>query len=112
VATGKVRALAVIESTRAKSAPDVPTVAEAGVPGFAVPDTWVGVLGPAGLPREVVARLNADIIKAANAPDVRTRLEGAGFEVNVVPAEEFARQGGKITEMYKSIIATAGIKPE
>ena len=112
IATGKVRALAVIESTRAKSAPDVPTVAEAGVPGFAVPDTWVGILGPAGLPREVVAKLNAEIAKAANAPDVRTRLEGAGFEVGVVQAEEFAGQGAKITEMYRSITATAGIKPE
>jgi tripartite-type tricarboxylate transporter receptor subunit TctC len=112
VANGKVRALAVIESTRAKSAPDLPTVAEAGVPGFAVPDTWVGVLGPAGLPRDVVSRLNAEITKAANAPDVRTRLEGAGFEVNVVPSEEFALQAPKITASYRSITATARIQPE
>jgi tripartite-type tricarboxylate transporter receptor subunit TctC len=112
VANGKVRALAVIESTRAKAAPEVPTMAEAGVPGFAVPDTWIGILGPAGLPREVVSRLNAEITKAANVPDVRTRLEGAGFEVSVVPSEEFAPQGPKISEMYRSIIATAGIKPE
>jgi len=112
VANGKVRALAVIESTRAKAAPDVPTVAEAGVPGFAVPDTWIGIMGPAGLPREVVGRLNAEIAKAANAPDVRTRLEGAGFEVDVVSTERFAPQGPKITEMYRSITATAYIKPE
>ena len=112
VAAGRLRALAVIESTRAKAAPDVPTVAEAGVPGFAVPDTWIGIIGPAGLSREVLARLNSEILKAAGVPAVRTRLEGAGFEINEVGTDEFAGQGPKITEMYRSITATAGIKPE
>lgn len=112
VAAGRLRALAVIESTRAKAAPEVPTVAEAGVPGFAVPDTWIGIMGPAGLPREVLQRLNGEILKAAGVPAVRARLEGAGFEINEVGAEEFAGQGAKITEMYRSITATAGIKPE
>jgi tripartite-type tricarboxylate transporter receptor subunit TctC len=112
VAAGRLRALAVIEATRAKAAPEVPTVAEAGVPGFAVPDTWIGIMGPAGLPREVLQRLNGEILKAAGVPAVRTRLEGAGFEINEVGTEEFAGQGAKITEMYRSITATAGIKPE
>ena len=112
VAAGRLRALAVIESTRAKAAPDVPTVAEAGVPGFAVPDTWIGIMGPAGLPRDVLTRLNSEILKAAGVPAVRTRLEGAGFEINEVGTDEFAGQGAKITEMYRSITATAGIKPE
>ncbi|MDB5804772.1 MAG: tripartite tricarboxylate transporter substrate binding protein [Betaproteobacteria bacterium] len=111
-AAGKVRPLAMIEATRAKGAPDIPTMAEAGVPGFAVPDTWVGVLGPAGLPREVVSILNAAITKAAASADLRSRLEGAGFEVDVTPADKFAPQGPKIAEMYRSIITTAGIKPE
>jgi tripartite-type tricarboxylate transporter receptor subunit TctC len=112
VAAGRLRALAVIESTRAKAAPDVPTVAEAGVPGFAVPDTWIGIMGPAGLPRDVLTRLNSEILKAASMPAVRTRLEGAGFEINEVGTDEFAGQGAKITEMYRTITATAGIKPE
>ena len=112
VAAGRLRALAVIESTRAKAAPDVPTVAEAGVPGFAVPDTWIGIMGPAGLPREVLTRLNSEILKAAGVAAVRTRLEGAGFEINEVGTDEFAGQGAKITEMYRNITATAGIKPE
>jgi tripartite-type tricarboxylate transporter receptor subunit TctC len=112
VAAGRLRALAVIESTRAKAAPDVPTVAEAGVPGFAVPDTWIGIMGPAGLPRDVLARLNSEILKAAGVAAVRTRLEGAGFEINEVGTDEFAGQGAKITEMYRNITATAGIKPE
>ena len=112
VATGKVRVIGVIEATRAKAAPDVPTIAEAGVPGFAVPDTWIGIMGPAGMPAAVTKRLNDEIARAANTQAVRTRLEGAGFEVNVVVNDEFARQGAKTTEMYRSITATAGIKPE
>lgn len=111
-ASGKVRTLAVIESTRAKAAPDVPTLAEAGVPGFAVPDTWIGMLGPAGLPADVTAKLNAAIVKAAASADLRARLEGAGFEVGVVPSDKFAAQAPQLTETYRSIIATAGIKPE
>lgn len=112
VAAGRLRALAVLESSRAKAAPDVPTVAEAGVNGFAVPDTWIGIMGPAGLPREVLSRLNTEILKTAKVSVVRTRLEGAGFEINEVGSDEFAGQGTKITEMYRSITATAGIKPE
>jgi tripartite-type tricarboxylate transporter receptor subunit TctC len=111
-AAGKIRPLAMIETTRARGAPEIPTVAEAGVPGFAVPDTWVGALGPAGLPRDIVATLNTAIAKAAASADLRSRLEGAGFEVDVTPADKFAPQAPKITEMYRSIITTAGIKPE
>ena len=112
LASGRLRALAVIESTRAKVAPDLPTVAEAGVPGFAVPDTWIGVMGPAGLPREVVSRLNAEILKATTVAAVRVRLDGAGFEIAEVGTDEFAGMGPKITEMYRQITSSAGIRPE
>jgi tripartite-type tricarboxylate transporter receptor subunit TctC len=112
VAAGKLRVIAVIEATRAKAAPDVPTIAEAGLPGFAVPDTWIGIMGPAGLPRDVLTRLNSELLKAASVTSVRARLEGAGFEINEVSVEDFAGQGLKITEMYRNITSTAGIKPE
>ena len=112
VAAGKLRVIAVMEATRAKAAPDVPTIAEAGLPGFAVPDTWIGIMGPAGLPRDVLTRLNSELLKAASVTSVRARLEGAGFEINEVSVEDFAGQGLKITEMYRNITSTAGIKPE
>ncbi|HEY4374096.1 MAG TPA: tripartite tricarboxylate transporter substrate binding protein [Burkholderiales bacterium] len=112
VAAGKLRALAVLESTRAKVAPNVPTMAEAGVPGFAVPDTWIGALGPAGMPPEVTAKLNAAITKAAESADLRPRLEGAGFEVNVVQAAKFTAEAPKMMSLYRSIVATAGIQAE
>jgi len=112
VKSGKLRAIGVIEATRAKAAPDVPTIAEGGVPGFSVPDTWIGIVGPAGLPPAVVERLNTELQKAANNAAVRTRLDAAGFEVNLVASEEFARQGPRTVETYRKIISAAGIKPE
>ena len=112
VKSGKLRAIGVIEATRAKAAPDVPTLAEGGVPGFSVPDTWIGIVGPAGLPPAVVERLNAELQKAANNAAVRTRLDAAGFEVNLVASEDFARQAPRTVETYRKIISAAGIKPE
>ena len=112
VKSGKLRAIGVIEASRAKAAPEVPTVAEGGVPGFSVPDTWIGIIGPAGLPPAVVERINAELQKAANNAAVRTRLDAAGFEVNLVAPEEFARQAPRTVESYRKIISAAGIKPE
>ncbi len=112
VKSGKLRAIGVIEASRAKAAPEVPTVAEGGVPGFSVPDTWIGIIGPAGLPPAVVERINAELQKAANNAAVRTRLDAAGFEVNLVAPDEFARQAPRTVESYRKIISAAGIKPE
>ena len=109
---GKIRILAVIESTRARAAADVPTVAEAGVPGFAVPDTWIGILGPARVPAPVVSRLNTELARVVELPAARARLEAAGFEVGLVQAAEFARAAVPTTEAYRRITADAKIKPE
>ena len=109
---GKIRILAVIESTRARAAADVPTVAEAGVPGFAVPDTWIGILGPARVPAPVVSRLNTELARVVELPAARARLEAAGFEVGLVQAAEFARSAAPTTEAYRRITADAKIKPE
>ena len=112
VKSGKLRAIGVIEASRAKAAPEVPTVAEGGVPGFSVPDTWIGIIGPAGLPPAVVERINAELQKAANNAAVRIRLDAAGFEVNLVAPDECARQAPRTVESYRKIISAAGIKPE
>ena len=112
VRSGKLRLLGVIESTRAKAAPDVPTLAEAGVLGYAVPDTWIGLMGPAGLPASIVDRINTDAQKVANTDAVRARLDAAGFEVNLIGPKEFAAQAPRTIETYRKIISAAGIKPE
>ncbi len=112
VRAGKLRLLAVLEAQRAKAAPDTPTVAEAGVPGYAVPDTWIGLVGPARLPAAIVNQVNAAVVKALGFPDVRARLEAAGFEVRGNTPQEFAEGIAKGYETYRKITAEAGIKPE
>ena len=112
VRSGKLRLLAVLEAQRAKAVPDTPTVAEAGYPGYAVPDTWMGLLGPANLPAAIVNQLNAAVLKAVAHPDVRSRLEAAGFEIKGNTPQEFANHVVKGYEIYSKIMTEAGIKPE
>ena len=104
--------VAVLEARRAKAAPDTPTVAEAGVPGYAIPDTWSGLLGPAGLPAAIVNQLNAAVVKALGFPDVRERLEAAGFEVRGSTPQEFSDGLVRNYETYQKIVTTLGIQPE
>ncbi|MGE8374997.1 MAG: tripartite tricarboxylate transporter substrate-binding protein, partial [Diaphorobacter nitroreducens] len=78
VKAGKLKALAVTSSQRSPSAPDIPTVAESGLPGYEA-IAWNGVLAPAGTPKEVVDRLNAELKKALDNPEVKQRFEAQGF---------------------------------
>ena len=80
VKAGKLRALAVGSAHRAASMPDVPTVAESGFPGFSA-ENWYGVYAPAGTPREIVMKLNAEIIKALHLPDVKERFASQGADL-------------------------------
>lgn len=79
VKSGKLRALAVLGKERYPGLPEVPTAAESGMPEFEV-DTWYGVLAPAGVPREIVARLNGELTKIMQSADMRERLAGMGIE--------------------------------
>ena len=88
VKAGRVRALAVSGPQRLESAPDIPTVAEAGVPGFSVVG-WLGIVVPAGTPRDRIAMLNAEANKALANPDVRKRLIDNGAQITPGTAEEF-----------------------
>jgi tripartite-type tricarboxylate transporter receptor subunit TctC len=112
VKLGKLKLLGVLEAERARAAPDTPTIAQAGVAGFALPDTWVGVLGPAGMPPALVQRLHAEIDKAAASPAVRAQLETAGFEVKSETPEAFAQTMQGSTAVFQKIVDRAGIKPE
>lgn len=112
VKSGKVRVLAVVEGARAKSAPDIPTVAEGGVAGYAVPATWVGVLGPKGMPQPLVARIQAELARTIADPEVKAKLESAGYDVTGSTPADFARQLSDSVELYRKIAEQAGIKPE
>lgn len=109
---GRLRAIGVIETKRARGTPDIPALGET-VPGYGLPDTWFGVLGPANMPRPLVDRLNAAIRQATSDPDLRARLEKAGFEMSAaMSADEFATSIRNDAEVYRRIVTTAGIKPE
>jgi tripartite-type tricarboxylate transporter receptor subunit TctC len=87
IQAGKFRAIAVTSPNRSKVLPDVPTVAESGVKGFDV-TVWYAVLAAAGTPAPIVQKLNAEIIKAMRVPDVKARIEAAGYDiVGSTPAE-------------------------
>ncbi len=89
VKAGTLRALAITSAKRLPLAPDVPTMVECGYPGF-VTATWYGVLAPAGTPKQIVTKLNTEIVKILNMPDVRERLLTQGHEPDPTTPEEFA----------------------
>ena len=84
----RLRAVAVTTSKRSAALPDIPTVAEAGVPGYEVV-LWYGVLGPKGLPNDIVVRWNTEIRKATKLPDMKERLASEGFDIADSPPEVF-----------------------
>jgi tripartite-type tricarboxylate transporter receptor subunit TctC len=106
---GKVRALAVTSAKRSPELPDVPTLAEAGFPGLEM-TTWYGVFAPAGTPKDVVARLNAEIMKALQAPEVKTRIAGLAGEPGTLTIEQFAALNRSDSERYGKLVREAAIK--
>jgi tripartite-type tricarboxylate transporter receptor subunit TctC len=108
VKAGKLRILAISSTKRSPVLPDVPTVAQAGVPGYEL-TSWYGVLAPANTPAAIVNTLNAEIVKALNTPEVRARLSGEGAEpVGNSPAEFQAYIRSEI-DKYAKIVGALGI---
>jgi tripartite-type tricarboxylate transporter receptor subunit TctC len=108
---GNVRMLAVSTAKRSALLPDVPTMAEAGVPGYES-NTYFGVLGPAGLPRQVVDKLSGEIALVLNADDVRQRFAAAGAEPVGSTPEAFAALIESEREKWARLIRSANIKVE
>jgi len=106
---GKLRALAVTTAKRSSVAPDVPTLAESGLPGFEV-GSWQGVFAPAGTPPEIVKRLNAEIVKALNMPDVREKLSGLGAEIVADSPEEFSALVKAEVAKWADVVKKSGAK--
>lgn len=111
---GKVKAYAVLDKQRLPQAPDVPTVDEAGLPGFHL-TSWNGLWAPKGTPREVVARLNAAAIAAMNNPEVRKRFADLGQVMpppDQLPPAAFAAYHRAEFEKWMPVIKAAGIRPQ
>ena len=111
VKAGKLRVLAVLSPLRTPIFPEVPSIAEAGYPGFEA-SVWYGFIGPAGLPAAVVAQLHAAIQKAMAAPEVRDRLVNAGGEVQPGPTERLTTLIATERARYEKLIREASIKPD
>lgn len=111
IASGKLRALAVTTAARVPFLPDVPSMAEAGVPGY---DTavWWGLLGPNGVPADVVAKIARDTAQALQSPAVKERLAKLGATATASSPEEFAKLIRADYDKWGPIIKAAGIKAE
>ena len=111
IKAGKLRGLAVSTAKRSPQLPDVPTVAESGVPGFEV-TVWYGLCAPAGVPKPIVARLNADVIKTLNSPDVKERLAQNSIEATPSTPEQFAAHIKSETAKWAKVVKDAGVSVE
>lgn len=107
----QVKVLGVSTEVRSSFYPDVPTLSEAGLPGFSVA-IWTGLLAPAATPRDVVLRLNAAMVKAAASPDTIQRLKSSELEPRTNSPEEFRSFLRSEVEKYAKIVKALGIKPD
>jgi len=106
---GKLRALAVTTASRSAVAPDVPTLAESGLAGFEV-SSWQGVFAPAGTPPDIVRRLNAEIVKILNTPDVKEKLVSLGLDVGGNTPEEFLVMVKAEVVKWADVVKKSGAK--
>jgi len=109
VRANRLRAIAVTTTKRSAALPDLPTVAEAGVPGYEVV-LWYGVLGPKGLPKDIVARWNAEIRKATKLPDLKERLISEGFDIDDSPPEVFQAMLKRDVAKWIKVVKEAKVK--
>jgi tripartite-type tricarboxylate transporter receptor subunit TctC len=109
VAAGQLKALASSERTRASAAPDLPTVAEAGLPGFDT-SVWFGVVGPTGISRETIEKLSAAIGEALKNDEVTKPLQTAGLDIKGGTPEDFAAFIATETKKWTGVVTSAGLR--
>lgn len=108
VQSGKLRALAVTGKTRHPGLPNVPTVAEAGLPTFEL-EAWVGLFAPAGTPKDVIDKLSTGVKQALDTPEAKQRAAGAGVEINYLPPEALATRVNRELDYWGKAIREAKI---
>lgn len=111
VRSGKVRLIGVATPARLPQFPDVPRVAESGLPGFAF-NSWFTIVAPAGTPKDIVAKLNAAIVKALADPEVRAKLADQGLTPRGSSPDELARATREQLARYRKLFDEAGIKAD
>jgi len=111
VKAGKLKALGVSSKKRSSLAPEVPTVDEAGVPGYDV-TVWFGILAPAGTPKEIVTRLNTEMVKIMRSPEITDRFNKAGVDVVASSSEEFSVFLKSEVARWAKVVQDANIKAD
>ena len=111
IKAGRLRGLAVLASQRSPVLPEVPTATEAGLPGFEV-TTWYGVLAPAGTPKDIVARLNREIVRIMNAPDTKERLAVVAADPMTSSPEQFSAYIKQEIARWSKVVRTAGLRAD
>ncbi len=111
IKAGKVKALGVTSAKRAASMPELPTIAESGVPGYEMA-LWIGVFAPAGTPREVVSKLNAEVVRIVRLPDIRAELAGMGVDPVGNTSEQTAEWIRREIARYGPVVKAGNIKVE
>ena len=111
VKAGRLRPLGVTSANRSPSMPDVPTIAEAGLPGYES-TIWYGVVLPAGAPRAVVARLSSEIEKLLNTQDVKDRFHTLGAEILFMTPERFAQYVRAEIKKWSVVVKETGMRAE
>lgn len=106
--TGELRALAVTTPQRSSAAPDLPTFAEAGLPGYEV-SSWTGLFVPTGTPKAIIERLNAETVRIAHEPDYLSRMKAIGTDVATSTPEEFSAFVKKDVAKWKDVVKRAGV---
>jgi tripartite-type tricarboxylate transporter receptor subunit TctC len=111
IKAGKLRALGVTGNKRSASIPEIPTIAESGLPGFEV-NGWYGVFAPARTPARIITGLNAEIAQVMKLPDARERMLAGGFDPVSEPPEQLRKQLASDTAVWARVVREAGIKSE
>ena len=109
VQAGRLKALAVTSSSRSPAAPELPTIAEAALPGYSVTN-WIGIFAPAGTPRDVVTKLNVETIRVMQAPDIRKRLVNEGAKFTPMSPDEFGAFVKAEMTKWAGVVKEAGIR--
>ena len=107
--TGKLRGLGLTSPKRSQLMPELPTISEAGLQGFEV-NTWYGVLGPAGMPKDIVARLHGALLKGIEQPEMRTRLVEQGLDIIGSTPEQFARVIAEEKDKWAKVVKQSGAR--
>ena len=109
IRAGRVKGIAVSGAVRMKVLPELPTIAESGVPGYTV-DAWFGLFAPARVPPRIVEKLYVEASRAVRAPELERRMQAEGADVVGNPPQEFAAQVRAEYEKWRSLVAKAGLK--